>query len=146
MNAEEGLSPDQALREVSRVDGRVRDSSRGPGWMFLIVGVATMVYWPVEFLTKGVGPAIAGVGWIILTIAACAYWFRLPVYEQRLMRINRQVSVVYVLACLVTFVVGAFVAPRHPTPVGWAVILVVLAVISGAIPLYGSWRLLLVRR
>ncbi|GIH68696.1 hypothetical protein [Sphaerimonospora thailandensis] len=58
MNAEEELSPGQALREVSRVDGRVRDSSRGPGWMFLIVGVATMVYWPIMLLVDGMVPAV----------------------------------------------------------------------------------------
>lgn len=142
MNADERFTPQQALREVGRVDGRVRDSSRGPGWMYLVTGVATMIYWPVMFLANGAASVVAAFAWIALTIAICSYWWRRKVYEQRLMRIRSRMTIAYVSASSVTFAVGAFVAPRHPTPTGWAVAIIALAVISGTPLLYAAWRLL----
>jgi hypothetical protein len=141
MNAEEPLSPDQAMSEVGRVNRRVRDSARGPGWMFVIMGIATIVYWPAMFLGHGPVPSIAGAGWIVMTIAVCVYWYRLEVFERRLMRINNQATAVYVITSLVTFLVGAFLLPDEPTA-GWAAFIILLSAVTGLTLLHAAWRLL----
>jgi hypothetical protein len=109
--------------------------------MFLILGVATALYWSVMFLGGGAAPLAAGACWVVLTIALCVYWYRRAVYEQRLMRINSQVTKGYVVLTLITFAVGVFVAPEEPTG-GWAIALVALALATGVPPVYGAWRLL----
>ncbi|MBP2702739.1 hypothetical protein JOL79_02850 [Microbispora sp. RL4-1S] len=144
MSGDDGLSPDQAVREIGRVDRRVGEASRGPGRMFLILGLATVVYWPAMFLGSGPMPLVAGGGWVVLTIATSVYWWRQDVYSHRLMKVNRQITVAYVAASLVTFAAGAFLMPERPTT-GWAALIVGLAVITGVPPLYAAWRLMRTR-
>ncbi|MEV4459140.1 hypothetical protein [Microbispora sp. NPDC049633] len=135
------LTPDEALREIGRVDRRVRYSSRGPGRAYLLVGLATMVYWPAMFLGFHPLPLIAGIGWIVLTVALCVYMARLRVHDRLMKRINGPVSAAYVLTMMLPFVVGVWMLPDRPTA-GWTAALVALSVLAGLPLVYGGLRLM----
>lgn len=141
MDAEEELSLNAAIKEIGRVDRRVRHSARGVGLMFLIVGVATMVYWPVMFLGTGPAQFVAAVFWVGLTIASCVYWYRIRVHDRRMKRIDRYATAAYVATMVGMFAFGSFALPSDPTA-GWAAVVVVLAVITGAPLVLAAWMLL----
>ncbi|WP_169944145.1 hypothetical protein [Microbispora sp. H11081] len=138
---EERLTPDEALQEIGRVDQRVRRSSRGPGRAYLFVGLATMVYWPAMFLGFPPVPMIAGIGWIVLTIALCAYMARLQVHDRLMKWINGPISAAYVLTMTLPFVVGVLLLPDEPTG-GWTAVVVGLSVLAGLPLVYGGLRLM----
>ncbi|MEZ0072249.1 hypothetical protein [Planotetraspora sp. GP83] len=140
MNAEE-LSPDQALQEIGRVDQRVRHSARGGGWMFLIMGVATVAYWPAMFLGRGLVPLAGGVGWVALTIALCVYCTRRRVHDRLFNRTSRSVTAAYAVTTFLVFVFGTFLMPERPSP-GWITTLVAISLIAGLPPMYAGWRIL----
>ncbi|GAA4582019.1 hypothetical protein GCM10023194_15280 [Planotetraspora phitsanulokensis] len=144
MNAEEGLSPGQALEEIDRVDQEVRRSARGVARLFLILGLCTMVYWPAVSLGRGLVAGLAGAGWIVLTIASCVYWSRMRVRDSYTMRINSRVSAMYVLATVVVFAFVALVLPDD-RGLGWIAALVALSVLAGSSLVYAAWRIREVR-
>ncbi|MEU7692402.1 hypothetical protein OHB01_21760 [Microbispora hainanensis] len=123
------------------MDRQVRHSSRGPGRAYLLVGLATMLYWPAMFLGGRPLPMLAGVGWIILTVALCVYWARLRVHNRLLKQINRPISAAYVVTMMVPFVVGMCLRPDRPDT-GWTVVLVALSVLAGLPLVYGGLRLM----
>ncbi|TQS29945.1 cytochrome d ubiquinol oxidase subunit II [Microbispora sp. KK1-11] len=133
------FTPDEALQEIGRVGRRVRSSSRGPGRAYLFVGLATMVYWPVIFLGGHPLPLLAGLGWIVLTVALCVYWARLRVHDRLMKRINGPVSAAYVVTMTLTFVVGVWLRPDRPTA-GWTAALVALSVLAGLPLVFGGLR------
>ncbi|MBX6385646.1 MAG: hypothetical protein IRZ07_22165 [Microbispora sp.] len=135
------ITPDEALREIGRVGERVRHSSRGPGWAYLFMGLATMVYWPAMSLGAQPLPLLAGAGWVVLTVALCMYWTRLRVHDRLLTRISRPVSAAYVVATTVPFVVGIWLLPDQPTT-GWTAALIAVSVLAGLPPVYGGLRLM----
>ncbi|MEU8174273.1 hypothetical protein AB0C14_15450 [Microbispora hainanensis] len=135
------FTPDEALQEIGRVDRRVRHSSRGPGRAYLLVGLATMVYWPAMFLGGRPLPFLAGVGWIVLTVALCVYWARLRVHNRLLKRINGPITAAYVVTMMVPFVVGVWLRPDRPTA-GWTAVLVAVSVLAGLPLVYGGLRLM----
>ncbi|GII55083.1 hypothetical protein Pth03_34720 [Planotetraspora thailandica] len=138
MNADGRLSPDQALREIDRLDRHVRRSARGVALLFLIMGLCTMVYWPAMFLGTGWVPVAAGGAWIVLTVASCVYWARIRVHDRLVARINGLVTAAYVVSTMAVFLFGAFVLP-HPLAVGWIAALVVISVIAGLPLIYAAW-------
>jgi hypothetical protein len=140
MNAEEGLSPDQALREIDRVDRHVRRSARGVAHLFLILGLCSMVYWPAVALGRGVIAGLAGAGWVVLTIASCVYWARMRVRDRYVMLINGRVSVAYILTTLLAYAFVAVVLPDARGP-GWIAALVAVSVLAGAPLVYAAWRI-----
>ncbi|WP_405084250.1 hypothetical protein [Microbispora sp. NBC_01389] len=135
------FTPDEALREIGRMDRQVRRSARGPGRAYLIMGLATMVYWPVMFLGSGVWPSIGGLGWIAMTIALCAYWARLRFHDRLLQRIRGPVTVAYVVTMALPFVYGIWLMP-HPRTAGSAAVLLALSVLAGLPVLYGGLLLM----
>ncbi|GII33220.1 hypothetical protein [Planotetraspora mira] len=140
MNAEERLSPVQALREIDRVDRHVRRSAQGAGRLFLIMGLCTMVYWPAVSLGRGVVAGLAGAGWIVLTIASCVYWSRMRVRDRYVMWINGRVTVAYVLTTLLVFVFVEVILPDDRGP-GWIAALVAVSVFAGSPLVYAAWRI-----
>ncbi|WP_182886347.1 hypothetical protein [Microbispora sp. H10885] len=135
------FTPDEALREIGRVDRQVRRSARGPGRAYLLVGLATMVYWPVMFLGGGVWPLIGGLGWIALTVALCVYWARLRVHDRLLKRVRKPVEAAYVVTMPLPFVYGVWLMPPTLT-VGSTVVLLALSVLAGLPLVYGGLLLM----
>ncbi|GIH60041.1 hypothetical protein [Microbispora siamensis] len=135
------FTPDEALQEIGRVGRRVRHSSRGPGRAYLFVGLATMVYWPAIFLGGHPLPLIAGLGWVVLTVALCVYWARLRVHDRLMKRINGPVSVAYVMTMAVPFVVGVWLLPDRPAA-GWTAAFAALSVLAGLPLVYGGLRVM----
>jgi hypothetical protein len=140
MNAEQRLSPDQALREIDRVDQQVRKSAHGVGRLFLIMGLFSMVYWPAMSLGRGVLAGLAGAGCLVLTAASCVYWARMRVHDRYVMWINGRVTVVFVATTLVTFAFVSFVLPDDPGP-GWIAAVVVVSVLAGSPLVYAARRI-----
>jgi hypothetical protein len=141
VNADERLSPDQALREIDPVDGHVRRSARGVALLFLIMGLCTMIYWPAMFLGTGWVPAVAGGAWIVLTIASCVYWARIRVHDRLVARVNGIVTAAYVVTTLIVFLFGTLVLP-HPLATGWIVALIAISVVAGLPLIYAAWWIL----
>lgn len=135
------ITPHEALQEIGRVGRQVRDSSRGPGRAYVIVGLATMVYWPAIFLAGHPVPLIAGLAWIVLTIALCVYWARLRVHDRLMKRINGRISAAYVVTMALPFVFGVWLLPERMTA-GWTAALLALSVLAGLPLVYGGLRVL----
>ncbi|KAA9375728.1 hypothetical protein F5972_26405 [Microbispora cellulosiformans] len=131
------FTPDEALREIGRMDRQVRRSTRGPGRAYLLVGLATMVYWPVMLLGGGVWPLIGGLGWVVLTITLCVYWARLRVHDRLLQRVRKPVEAAYVVTMALPFVYDVWLMPPRPTA-GSTVALLALSVLAGLPLVYGA--------
>jgi hypothetical protein len=135
------LSAREALSEIDRVDRQVRRSVRGVGWMFLIIGIATVPYWIVMLLGPESVFVIAAPAWVLLTVGTTVYWHRLRVHERRMKRINRWTTVAYVAATLL--VCGVGLSLRFTDNIGpWAPLVVGLSVLAGAPPLAAGVLLL----
>lgn len=141
MNAGDGMSPDQALSEIDRVDRRVRHSSRGAGWYFVITGLATIAYWPAMFLGDDPVPDVAAVGWVVLTVVSTVYWVRRRVHNPLVRRLNGPITGAYVVTMLAAFAFCVFVMPERPAP-GWVAALVIVSVVAALPLLYAGWRVL----
>ncbi|GAA4208722.1 hypothetical protein [Microbispora amethystogenes] len=135
------FTPDEALQEIGRMDRQVRRSARGPGRAYLLVGLATMVYWPVMFLGGGVWPLVGALGWVVLTITLCVYWAALRVHDRLLKRVRKPVEAAYVVTMALPFVYGVWLMPSTLT-VGSAAVLLALSVLAGLPLVYGAFLLM----
>ncbi|MFC7644590.1 hypothetical protein ACFQX6_30760 [Streptosporangium lutulentum] len=138
------FKPTEALRRIDEIDRRARRPARTAGWIFVIVGLGTTLYW----LTMSFGPmwaqVTAGVGWVALTVASTFYLGAMKVQDREVAWVNNPtspVSIAYVVSVLVTFVFGMFLRPEDPSG-AWITALIALAVLSGLPALYGGWRIL----
>ncbi|GAA5086466.1 hypothetical protein HNP84_003524 [Thermocatellispora tengchongensis] len=136
------ITPDAALREIDRVSGSVRRSTRWAGRWLLVLGLGTIVYWLVMLLGPGSLAVVAAWAWIAFTIAGCVYVFRKNVYDRLTWRLQWPVTGAYVLAVVLTVLFANVMPEREPLPAGWVLAAVLAAVLCGTPPLYGAWRLL----
>jgi hypothetical protein len=142
------LTPQEALRRIDEVGRRTRRPARLVGLLYAVVGLGTIVYWPVMFLGPAWSRIAAGVVWIVLTVLFVWYLGRLGVQDQEVTWANRStgpVTVSYVVLVTIVFVFGAFLHPGDPGG-GWSAALIALALCAGAPPLYAAWRVLRAER
>ncbi|MFI6508264.1 hypothetical protein ACIBCT_11715 [Streptosporangium sp. NPDC050855] len=140
----EELTPQEALRRIGEVDRRARRPARVAGLIYLIVGLATIVYWPVMNFGPAWSQLTVGLLWLVLTVASTWYLGRMSVEDREVTWAGRPtgpVTVTYLGAVAVVFLVGLFLVPDDPGT-GWKVALVVLAACASLPPLYAAWRVL----
>ncbi|WP_436759536.1 hypothetical protein [Streptosporangium sp. V21-05] len=144
----EELSPEEALRRIGEVGRRTRRPARVVGLLYAIVGLGTIVYWPVMFLGPAWSRAVAGVAWITLTVLFVGYLGGMRTQDPEVTRVNRPtgpVTVSYVVLVVVVFVFGMFLLPDAPGG-GWSAALIALAACTGVPLFYAAWRVLRVER
>ncbi|SNT44874.1 hypothetical protein SAMN05216276_104429 [Streptosporangium subroseum] len=141
---EDKLDPTDALRQIGEIDRRIRRPARVAGWIFVTLGLCTMLYWPTMSLGPVWAQATAGVIWVALAVASTFYLGAMKVQDREVTWVNKPtspVTVAYVIFFVVTFIFGMFFRPENPGG-GWVAALIVLAVLSGLPALYGGWRIL----
>ncbi|AWS41119.1 hypothetical protein [Streptosporangium sp. 'caverna'] len=141
---EDRLDPTDALRQIGEIDRHTRRPARVAGWIFVTLGLCTMLYWPAMSLGPVWVQAAAGVIWVVLAVAGTFYMCTMKVQDREVTWVNKStspVTVAYVVSVAVTFVFGMFFRPENPGGV-WIATLIVLAVLSGLPALYGGRRIL----
>ncbi|MEV6865482.1 hypothetical protein AB0M44_31320 [Streptosporangium subroseum] len=141
---EDRLDPTDALRQIGEIDRRTRRPARVAGWIFVTLGLGTMLYWPAMSLGPVWAQAAAGVIWVVLAVASTFYLGAMKVQDREVTWVNKPtspVTVAYVVSVAVVFLFGMFFRPENPGG-GWIAALIVLAVLSGLPALYGGWRIL----
>jgi hypothetical protein len=142
-DAEDVLTPREALSEIGRVGGRVRGEGRWASRLFLVFGVGTLVYWPVMHLVEGdlvpsAAGTAAGAAWFVLTAWGLWYTFKQPVYGRAVRRQEVPVTIAYLAGVVGNLVLWDVLAPER----GAAAVLVALglALAASAPCFYGAWR------
>ncbi|WP_440098755.1 hypothetical protein [Streptosporangium sp. H16] len=138
------MTPEEALRRIAEVDRRARRPARIVGLLYAVVGLGTIVYWPVMFLGPAWSQVTAGVAWIVLTVLFVGYLGGMRVQDPEVTWANKSngpVTISYVVLTLIVFVFGAFLRPDDPG-VGWSAALIALSLCAGVPPLYAAWRVL----
>lgn len=141
---EDRLEPTDALRQIGEIDRRIRRPARVAGWIFVTLGLGTMLYWPVMSFGPAWSRAAAGVIWVALAVASTFYLGAMRIQDREVTWVNKPtspVTVAYVVSFLIMFLFGMFFLPENPGG-GWIAALIVLAVLSGLPALYGGWRIL----
>ncbi|MEU8378712.1 hypothetical protein [Streptosporangium sp. NPDC048865] len=138
------LTPEEALRRIAEVDRRARRPVRVVGLLYAVVGLGTIVYWPVMFFGPAWSQTAAGVAWITLTALFVGYLGDMKVQDPEVTWANKAtgpVTISYVVLVLVVFAFGAFLRPADPG-VGWSAALVALVLCASVPPFYAAWRVL----
>ncbi|MGC5012723.1 hypothetical protein ACLQ2R_18325 [Streptosporangium sp. DT93] len=138
------LTPREALRRIGEIDRRARRPARVAGLIYLVVGLATIVYWPVMNFGPAWSRPAAGLMWLVLTVASTWYLGTMGVEDREVTWAGRgtgPITLTYVGAVAVVFLVGLFLVPDDPGN-GWKAALVVLAVCASLPPFYAAWRVL----
>lgn len=142
------LTPEDALRRIGEVGRRTRRPARVVGLLYAVIGLGSIVYWPVMFLGPAWSRLIAGVAWILLTVLFVAYLGGMRVQDPEVTWANAPkspVTIAYVVLVAVVFVFGVFLLP-DPPGAGWSAALIALAVCTSVPPLYAAWRVLRAER
>ncbi|WP_329425528.1 hypothetical protein OG339_35070 [Streptosporangium sp. NBC_01495] len=144
----EELTPEEALRRIGEVGRRTRRPARVVGLLYAVVGLSTVVYWPVMFLGPAWSRLVAGVAWVVLTVLFVGYLGGMRVQDPEVTWANKTkgpVTISYVVLVLVVFVFGTFLLPGEPST-GWSAALIALAVCASVPPFYAAWRVLRAER
>lgn len=142
MSANEKMTADDALREIGRVSDTVQRSSRWGGKWFLVMGIASAVYWTAMLFGPDSIRHVAVWGWIAFTVASCVYVFRQGVYNRLLCRLQYPIAGMYLLTMTGAMLFGMLLLPESDLGPGWIAAGLGVALLSGAPLLYGAWRLL----
>ncbi|MEU8201646.1 hypothetical protein [Streptosporangium sp. NPDC049046] len=142
------LTPEDALRQIDEVGRRTRRPARLAGLLYVIVGVGTIVYWPVMFLGPGWSRNTAAAAWLVLTVLFVGYLGGMRVQDPEVAWANKAtgpVTISYVALVLFVFVFGAFLRPDDPGVV-WSAALIALSICASVPIFYAAWRVLRVER
>ncbi|GGL06603.1 hypothetical protein Sme01_66890 [Sphaerisporangium melleum] len=133
-----GLSPDAAYAEIVRIRRSVGRSAAQIGWIYLLWGIASLLYWPAMFFAPSPVPRVAMVAWLAMTALSVVYAYRQRVYEHSGLQGRVSLAWVAVMAGVALF--GLYVLPDDPS--GWWVAAgLALAVVSALPVLYAAWRI-----
>ncbi|MEU4829156.1 hypothetical protein [Streptosporangium sp. NPDC023615] len=138
------LTPQEALRRIGEIDRRARRPARVAGLMYVVIGLATIVYWPVMNFGPSWSQLTVGLTWLALTVVATWYLGNMSVEDREVTWANRStgpITVTYLGAVTVVFLVGLFLVPDDPGN-GWKATLIVLAIGASLPPFYAAWRVL----
>ncbi|MFC4534039.1 hypothetical protein [Sphaerisporangium dianthi] len=135
--AEADMSAGDALAEIGRMRKSVGRSAASTGWLYLVWGVATLLYWPAMFFGSSPIPRVAGYAWMVMTLLTFLGAYRIGVYDRA--RMHWRVALVWV-AAMVGVALFGYAMPEDPT--GWWVAGGLVAPVVAALPmLYATWRL-----
>ncbi|GII79030.1 hypothetical protein Sru01_40120 [Sphaerisporangium rufum] len=135
------LSADQALREIGRMRREVRRSENWAGRLFLVAGLAVILYWTAMFLLPDPAPAIAAVLWVALTGASFVYAVRQGVQGAEYRRLEWPVTFAWLATMVGAVLFGGFLLPDEPA--GWWVAAALAVALCTAVPpLWAAWWLL----
>lgn len=142
------MTPEDALRRIDEVGRRTRRPARLAGLLYVIVGLGTIVYWPVMFLGPIWSRNLAAAAWLVLTVLFVGYLGGMRIQDPEVTWANKATGPVTISYCALSvsvFVFGAFLRPDDPGGV-WRAALIALAVCASVPPLYAAWRVLRVER
>ncbi|MFC7386696.1 hypothetical protein [Sphaerisporangium rhizosphaerae] len=136
--SETDMSAGEALAQIGRVRRSVGRSAAAMGWLYLVWGVAALLYWPAMFFASSPIPRIAGIAWLAMTALSFVYAYSLGVYGHS--RLHSRVALVWVAVMVGVALFGYYVMPERPS--GWWVAAGLAAAVAAAVPvLYAAWRL-----
>ncbi|WP_214415186.1 hypothetical protein [Sphaerisporangium fuscum] len=139
MNAGEHLSVADALEEIGRMNRTVGRKARSSGWVFLLWGILSALYWSAMFFGSEVVIDVAVAVWVGWTALTFVHAFRQGVQGLGHMRTQCRVAFVW----LVVFAGAAFFNQAlPPEPSGWWIPAGLAVAVATALPmLYAAGKL-----
>ncbi len=114
------LNARAAAAEIDRMSARVREGGRWQGWTWLVIGLATCVFYVGTGSGYGLVADVVGPAFGLLAIVLCIYAARQHVVDRVGGRIERPVTEAYVTAVVVGVVLKLTVIPSQLTPCWWS--------------------------